>query len=257
MAFELGVYSFGNTPRAADGTRGPTAQAVRDVLEAIRLAEEVGLDFFGVGEHHMRAMPLSSPTAVVNAAAASTSRIKLGTTVTVLSTDEPIRVFEQLATAASIAPGPDRGRRRARVVDDHVSALRLRGAGLRHALPVEARIADGDQRQRAGDVERAAPKPAAHRRVDRASPGVAVAHLVGNRRQSRFGVSSGRARAADVPRDPGRHARALGAVRARVPQRAGRRSATRPMRRTSPSRSTASSPRTTPRPRRPTSSTRA
>jgi len=103
--FELGVYSFGNTSRTADGGYGPTAQAIRDVLEAVHVAEEVGLDFFGFGEHHTRSMPLSSPTALVNAAAASTHAIKLGTTVTVLSTDEPIRVFEQLATAAAIAPG--------------------------------------------------------------------------------------------------------------------------------------------------------
>jgi alkanesulfonate monooxygenase SsuD/methylene tetrahydromethanopterin reductase-like flavin-dependent oxidoreductase (luciferase family) len=105
MTFELGVYSFGNTPRLPDGRRGPTAQAIRDVLEAIRLADQAGLDYFGVGEHHMRAMPLSSPASVINAAAASTGRIKLSTTVTVLSTDDPIRVFQQLATAASIAPG--------------------------------------------------------------------------------------------------------------------------------------------------------
>jgi alkanesulfonate monooxygenase SsuD/methylene tetrahydromethanopterin reductase-like flavin-dependent oxidoreductase (luciferase family) len=101
---ELGVYSFGNTPRV-DGGYGATAQAIRDALEAVKLAEEIGLDFFGFGEHHTRSMPLSSPTAMVNAAAAVTERIGLGTTVTVLSTDEPIRVFEQLATAAAIAPG--------------------------------------------------------------------------------------------------------------------------------------------------------
>jgi alkanesulfonate monooxygenase SsuD/methylene tetrahydromethanopterin reductase-like flavin-dependent oxidoreductase (luciferase family) len=105
MTFELGVYSFGNTPRTADGGYGATAQTIRNVLEAVHLAEEVGLDFFGFGEHHTRSMPLSSPTALVNAAAASTQRIGLGTTVTVLSTDEPIRVFQQLATAAAIAPG--------------------------------------------------------------------------------------------------------------------------------------------------------
>src|SRR3954449_8181278 len=103
--FEVGVYTFGNTPRAADGGYGPTAQAIREILEAVHLAEEVGLDFFGFGEHHTRSMPLSSPTAMVNAAAASTHRIGLGTTVTVLSTDDPIRVFQQLATAAAIAPG--------------------------------------------------------------------------------------------------------------------------------------------------------
>ncbi|MCJ8165994.1 LLM class flavin-dependent oxidoreductase [Pontibacter sp. E15-1] len=101
---ELGVYSFGNTPRNADGSYGTTAQAIRDVLEAVKLAEEVGLDFFGFGEHHTQSMPISSPTALVNLAAASTSRIKLGTAVNVLSTDDPIRVFQQLATAAAIAP---------------------------------------------------------------------------------------------------------------------------------------------------------
>src|SRR5215207_4916688 len=105
MTLQLGVYSFGNTPRTADGQYGATAQATRDVLQAVHVAEEVGLDFFGFGEHHTPSMPVSSPTSLVNAAAASTRRIKLGTTVTVLSTDEPIRVFQQLATAAAIAPG--------------------------------------------------------------------------------------------------------------------------------------------------------
>jgi alkanesulfonate monooxygenase SsuD/methylene tetrahydromethanopterin reductase-like flavin-dependent oxidoreductase (luciferase family) len=105
MTFELGVYSFGNTPRTADGRYAPTAQAIRDVLEAVHVAEQAGLDFFGFGEHHTRSMPMSSPTSLVTAAAASTQRIRLGTTVTVLSTDEPIRVFQQLATAAAIAPG--------------------------------------------------------------------------------------------------------------------------------------------------------
>src|SRR3954468_21201410 len=105
MTFELGVYTFGNTPRFADGSYGSTAQAIRDALEAVRVAEEVGLGFFGFGEHHTRSMPVSSPTSLVIAAAASTSRIILGATVSVLSTDDPIRVFQQLATAAAIAPG--------------------------------------------------------------------------------------------------------------------------------------------------------
>jgi hypothetical protein len=55
--FELGVYTFGNTPRTADGGYGPIAQAIRDALEAVHLAEAVGLDFFGFGEHHTRSMP--------------------------------------------------------------------------------------------------------------------------------------------------------------------------------------------------------
>jgi alkanesulfonate monooxygenase SsuD/methylene tetrahydromethanopterin reductase-like flavin-dependent oxidoreductase (luciferase family) len=103
--FELGVYTFGNTPCTADGNYGPTARAIRNALEAVHLADEVGLNFFGFGEHHTRSMPVSSPTSLVNAAAASTRQIKLGTAVSVLSTDEPIRLFQQLATAAAIAPG--------------------------------------------------------------------------------------------------------------------------------------------------------
>jgi len=102
--FELGIYTFGNTPRNPDGSYGTTAQAIRNILEAVKLAEEVGLDFFGFGEHHTASMPISSPTSLVNAAASSTNKIKLGTAVSVLSTDDPIRVYQQLATAAAIAP---------------------------------------------------------------------------------------------------------------------------------------------------------
>lgn len=105
MTLELGVYSFGDTPRTTGGGFGPTSQAVRDALEAVQLADQVGLDFFGFGEHHTRSMPLASPTPMVTAAAATTQRIKIGTAVTVLSTDDPIRVFEQLAVADAIAPG--------------------------------------------------------------------------------------------------------------------------------------------------------
>ena len=72
---ELDVYTFDNIPRNEDGTYGSTTQAICNVLEAVRLAEEVGLDYFGFGEHHTQSMPISSPTSLVNAAAASTSKI--------------------------------------------------------------------------------------------------------------------------------------------------------------------------------------
>ncbi len=52
MPFRLGVYSFGNTPLRPGGSPGSTGEAIRNLIEAIRLAEAVGLDFFGVGEHH-------------------------------------------------------------------------------------------------------------------------------------------------------------------------------------------------------------
>lgn len=103
--FELGVYSFGNTPRNEDGSLGGSAQAVRDLMEAIHLADEVGVDFFGVGEHHTAEIPVSSPAAIINAAAASTTRIGLGSAVSVLSTDDPLRVYQQFATASIISGG--------------------------------------------------------------------------------------------------------------------------------------------------------
>ncbi len=105
MPFQLGVYSFGNMQRRADGSLGPTGESIRNLLECIQLAEQVGLDFFGVGEHHTLEMPISSPSAVINAPAAVTRRIGLGSTVTVLSTDDPVRVYQQHATAAALAPG--------------------------------------------------------------------------------------------------------------------------------------------------------
>jgi alkanesulfonate monooxygenase SsuD/methylene tetrahydromethanopterin reductase-like flavin-dependent oxidoreductase (luciferase family) len=101
--FELGVYSFGSSGRNSDGTVITTAQAVRNVLEQIRVAEDVGLDFFGVGEHHHENFPVSSPISVINAAAAMTSRITLSTAVSVLSTDDPIRIYQQAATAAIVS----------------------------------------------------------------------------------------------------------------------------------------------------------
>src|SRR4051812_4771736 len=105
MKFELGVYSFGVAGRDSQGRTVSTAQAVENVLEQIRLAEDVGLDFFGVGEPPHENVPVSSPTSVLNAAAAMTSRIILSTAVSVLSTDDPIRVYQQAATAAIVSRG--------------------------------------------------------------------------------------------------------------------------------------------------------
>jgi hypothetical protein len=89
VKFELGAYSFGVAGKNSGGETVTTAQAVRNMLEQIRLAEQAGLDFYGVGEHHTATMPVSSPAAVINAAAAVTSTITLSTAVSVLSTDDP------------------------------------------------------------------------------------------------------------------------------------------------------------------------
>jgi alkanesulfonate monooxygenase SsuD/methylene tetrahydromethanopterin reductase-like flavin-dependent oxidoreductase (luciferase family) len=102
---EIGAYSFGDTPRVLDGSLGSTAEATANLFEAIVHADEAGLDYFGVGEHHLPQLPVSSPGTLVAAAAAATSRIILSSSVSVLSTDDPVRIYQQFATTDAIAPG--------------------------------------------------------------------------------------------------------------------------------------------------------
>ncbi len=100
---ELGVTSFADVADAED----PAAarRRIDELLEEIELADTVGLDVFGVGEHHRRDFAVSAPVVVLAAAAARTRRIRLSSAVTVLSTDDPIRVFEQFATLDLISGG--------------------------------------------------------------------------------------------------------------------------------------------------------
>jgi probable LLM family oxidoreductase len=102
---QLGIYSFGDVARDVDGTIATTAQATRNLLEAIVLADEVGLDYFGIGEHHTRWAPASSAATILAGAATRTSRIRLGSAVTVLGTDDPVRVFQQFATVDALSGG--------------------------------------------------------------------------------------------------------------------------------------------------------
>jgi probable LLM family oxidoreductase len=103
---ELGVYSFGDVQKdPVTGELGSTAEAMRNLVEAIRVADEVGLDYFGVGEHHTREMPASAAAVVLAGAATVTKTIRLGSSVTVLSTDDPVRVFQQFATVDALSNG--------------------------------------------------------------------------------------------------------------------------------------------------------
>lgn len=101
---ELGVLSFGDVQRK-NGKLGPTSEAITNLLEAIQLADKVGLDFFGIGEHHTNYFPASSPATILSAAGALTKNITLSSGVTVLSTDDPVRVYQQFATANIISGG--------------------------------------------------------------------------------------------------------------------------------------------------------
>jgi len=103
---EIGIYSFGELTREATTGRMITPQErLRNLLEEIEVADQVGLDVFGVGEHHRPDYLVSSPAVVLAAAAARTSRIKLTSAVTVLSSDDPVRVFQDFATIDLISGG--------------------------------------------------------------------------------------------------------------------------------------------------------
>lgn len=103
---EIGIYSFGE--RTVDPETGQLispAERIHRLLEEIELADQVGLDVFGVGEHHRPDYVVSAPAVVLAAAAARTRRIRLTSAVTVLSSDDPVRVFQQFATLDLISGG--------------------------------------------------------------------------------------------------------------------------------------------------------
>lgn len=105
-AVEFGIYSFGErTQDPADGSLPSTQERLSDLLEEIALADEVGLDVFGLGEHHRPDYAVSAPAVVLAAAAARTRRIRLTTAVTVLSSDDPVRVFQAFATLDLLSAG--------------------------------------------------------------------------------------------------------------------------------------------------------
>lgn len=100
------MYTFGDVhPDPVSGAVTSPGQRLRDVLERIRLAEQVGLDYIGIGEHHRPDYAISSPSTVIAAALAQTSRITVGSAVTVLSTEDPVRVYQQFATMDLLSEG--------------------------------------------------------------------------------------------------------------------------------------------------------
>src|SRR6185312_11146682 len=103
---EIGVYTFvENTPDPVTGRVLDPAQRLRDLIEEVELADQVGLDVFGIGEHHRPDFLASAPAMMLAAAAERTRRIKLSTAVTVISSDDPVRVYEQFATLDLLSGG--------------------------------------------------------------------------------------------------------------------------------------------------------
>ena len=103
--FEFGLDTFGDVTDGSGGRLLPHAQVIRDVIEEASIADELGIDAFGVGEHHRPDFAVSAPEVVLAAIATRTRRIRLGSAVTVLSTDDPIRVFERFATLDAASNG--------------------------------------------------------------------------------------------------------------------------------------------------------
>ncbi|ONG50689.1 luciferase [Pseudoroseomonas deserti] len=102
---ELGLDTFGDVTQGADGALQHPAQVVRDLVEQGVLADQAGIDFLGVGEHHRADFAVSAPEIVLAAIAARTTRIRLGSAVTVLSSDDPIRVFQRFSTLDAVSKG--------------------------------------------------------------------------------------------------------------------------------------------------------
>ena len=103
---ELGVYTFAElTPDPRSGRMISPSQRLRDLIEEVELADQIGLDVFGVGEHHRPDFAVSSPAVVLAAAAERTKSIRLTSAVSVLSSDDPVRVFQDFATLDLLSEG--------------------------------------------------------------------------------------------------------------------------------------------------------
>ncbi|MBL9052206.1 MAG: LLM class flavin-dependent oxidoreductase [Tabrizicola sp.] len=101
----LGLDTFGDVTLGADGKPQAMDQTLREVLDQATFADEIGIDFIGLGEHHRPDFAISAPEIVLAAIAGRTHRIKLGTAVTVLSTDDPVRVFQRFSTLNALSNG--------------------------------------------------------------------------------------------------------------------------------------------------------
>ena len=103
---EIGIYTFAEiTPDPSTGKTISTHQRIHNLMEEIELADQLGLDVFAIGEHHRPDFAVSSPAVILAAAAVKTKKIKLSSAVTVLSSDDPVRVFQDFATVDHLSDG--------------------------------------------------------------------------------------------------------------------------------------------------------
>ena len=102
---EFGIHTFGDTTFDADGQLKHDSEVIRNVLEEAILADSLGIDCFGVGEHHRPDFVISAPETMLAGIATRTENIRLNTAVTILSTDDPVRVYQRFATVDALSNG--------------------------------------------------------------------------------------------------------------------------------------------------------
>jgi probable LLM family oxidoreductase len=105
QTIELGLDTFGDVTDGPDGEPLHAAQVIRNLVDEAVLADKMGVDFIGIGEHHRADFAVSSPEMVLATIAARTTRVRLGSAVTVLSSDDPIRVFQRFSTLDALSNG--------------------------------------------------------------------------------------------------------------------------------------------------------
>lgn len=105
MQITFGLDTFGDTQSDQNGNPISAAQTIRNVVEEAVLADQIGIDHFNVGEHHRDDFAVSAPDSVLAGIATRTSRITLGSGVTVLSSDDPVRVYQRFATVDALSNG--------------------------------------------------------------------------------------------------------------------------------------------------------
>ena len=217
---EIGVYTFAELQEDPhDGHMISAQQRMRDLIEEAELADQVGLDVFGVGEHHRADLIVSSPAVVLAAVAERTERIRLTSAVTVLSSDDPVRVFQDFATLDLLSGG------RAEIMAGRGSfteSFPLFGFDLadyddlfEEKLRLLIQLREDEHVTWSG---RHGP-PLAGQGVYPRPLQDPLPDLGGGGWRARVGVPRGDARPADGARDHRRHARAVRPVRRSVPRR--------------------------------------
>ncbi|MFM8927847.1 MAG: Atu2307/SP_0267 family LLM class monooxygenase [Rhodoluna sp.] len=105
LPIEFGLDTFGDMANDDDGNPLSAGQTIRQVVEQAKLADQLGINHFNIGEHHRKDFAVSAPDTILAALATVTNQITLGTGVTVLSSEDPVRVYQRFATIAALAPG--------------------------------------------------------------------------------------------------------------------------------------------------------